>query len=183
MEPKRYLIQDARPAAIDIVRRLEPYCEPGRILVCGSYRRQTATVHDLDIVLIPKFMLATQVTAICCGTQKPLTMGGGKISGGDIIKHFDYHDSEKKTPHWTIPIDIYFATPENWGTLVLIRTGSKENNRRLCSRAIELGLKLHADGGGLTDAEGVVIADDEVSIYQKLGLEYQEPQYRNTGRP
>jgi len=28
-------------------------------------------------------------------------------------------------------IDLYFATPETWGTLVLIRTGSAEHNIKL----------------------------------------------------
>lgn len=174
-EPTRYLLQDALAACKEIIGRLESSCEPGYILAVGSLRRQRPTVHDIDIVVVPKFMMATQVASICC------EMGGGKISGGELIKNFTYPDP---VPHpalhkpLKIPVDIYFATPETWGTLVLIRTGSKENNQRLCSKAQELGMTLHADGSGLVDQEGVQVAGDEEGIYKALGLPYQKPEYR-----
>ena len=46
-------------------------------------------------------------------------------------------------------LDIYVATPETWATLLLIRTGSRAHNIKLCARARAMGMRLHADGSGL----------------------------------
>jgi len=36
-------------------------------------------------------------------------------------------------------LDVYIATPDAWATLLLIRTGSKEHNIRMCMRARIMG--------------------------------------------
>ena len=83
-------------------------------------------------------------------------------------------------------LDFYFATKENWATLLLIKTGSKENNIRLCKWAKDHSMILHADGRGLfaLEAQGCeghevrIAGDTELSIYQALGLPYQRPEER-----
>jgi len=76
----------------------------------------------------------------------------------------------------SIPLDIYFATPETFATLLLIRTGSVESNIRLAARAKKRGWRLAARGGGLFNERGERIAGDtEESIYEALGVPYQEP--------
>ena len=78
-----------------------------------------------------------------------------------------------------IQIDLYFAEPETWATLLLIRTGSTENNIRLATRAKELGWHLAASGDGLFNENGERIAGDtEISIYNALGLPWQRPEER-----
>ncbi len=75
-----------------------------------------------------------------------------------------------------ITLDVYYATPETWATLLLIRTGSKENNIRLATLANKRGWRLAASGDGLFNEKGERIAgDSEESIYETLGLRYQEP--------
>jgi DNA polymerase (family 10) len=77
-------------------------------------------------------------------------------------------------------VDIYIADETTWATLLLIRTGSTENNIRLCSRAKDMGWHLAASGDGLFNEMGKRIAGDtEISIYNALGLPYQEPLERN----
>jgi len=79
----------------------------------------------------------------------------------------------------SIPLDIYFATPETFATLLLIRTGSVESNIRLAARAKKRGWRLAASGGGLFNERGERIAgDSEESIYQALGLPWQRPEER-----
>jgi DNA polymerase (family 10) len=154
-----FTIQKAKELSDEIVKRLEPYCQ--KIQVAGSIRREKPTVHDIDIVLI-----ADDLECVC----KELAGLGELRKDGQKIKCLEYKD---------VSVDLYFATPQTWATLLLIRTGSKENNIRLCARAKTLGMHLAASGDGLFDQESVRIAGDtEESIFQELGLPYKEPQYR-----
>ena len=154
-----FTIQKAKALSDEIVKRLEPYCQ--KIQVAGSIRREKPTVHDIDIVLIAGDME---------GIHKELTGLGELRKDGPKIKCLEYKD---------VSVDLYFATPQTWATLLLIRTGSKEHNIRLCARAKTLGMHLAASGDGLFDNEGIRIAGDtEESIFQELGLPYKEPQYR-----
>lgn len=107
-------------------------------------------------------------------------MGGGKIIrvGMGFSKGID--------------LDIYVATPETWATLLLIRTGSAAHNIRLCSRAKNMGMKLHADGSGLFSIrekvnfygaverrdEELLASNSEEEIFKALGLPYEEPERR-----
>jgi len=89
---------------------------------------------------------------------------------GEKLKCFAFNGAQ---------VDLYYASPETWVTLLLIRTGSKENNIRLCSRAKGMGWHLAASGDGLFNETGKRIAgDSDISIYNALGLPYQLPEER-----
>ena len=76
-------------------------------------------------------------------------------------------------------VDLYFATPETWATLLLIRTGSTANNVHLCSIAKARGWKLKADGQGLFNEKGDLVAShSEEEIFEALGLKYLPPEKR-----
>ena len=68
----------------------------------------------------------------------------------------------------------------------LFRTGSAGHNIRLCTRAKNMGMKLHANGTGLfkIEAQGcegveVLIANEsEEQIFAALGLPYKPPEER-----
>jgi len=151
----------AKTIAEEVIKQLSPYCQ--KIEVAGSIRRQKATVRDIDIVLIP------------CDPPWDLLhevkwLGQSKIDGAKL-KRILYHGAQ---------LDLYFATPETWATLLLIRTGSKENNIRLCSLAKRKGWHLAASGDGLFNEKGERIAGgSEQSIYAALGLPFQAPWERS----
>ena len=156
-------LERAQKIAGAVVKRLSPYCQ--KIEVGGSIRRRKAIVHDIDLVLIPSdpWNLESEVLALARPFQPKMS--------GEKLKRFDFNGAQ---------IDLYYATPETWATLLLIRTGSKENNIRLCSRAKDMGWHLAASGDGLFNEKGERIAGDtEISIYNALGLPYQEPWGRN----
>ena len=157
-------LEIARKIAAEVIEHLRPYCS--RIEVAGSIRRQKATVHDVDIVLIPSD--AWNLEAEVLGLARPFR----PKMDGEKLKRFDYNGAQ---------VDLYYASAETWATLLLIRTGSVESNIRLCSRAKGyFGWHLAASGDGLFDENGKRIAGDtELSIYQALGLKYQEPWERN----
>jgi len=148
--------------AAEVIEHLSPYCQ--RIEVAGSIRRKTPTPRDIDIVLIPvdPWNLEAEVLALARPFQPKLS--------GEKLKRFDYKGAQ---------VDLYYASPETWATLLLIRTGSKENNIRLCSKAKRAGWHLAASGAGFFDCTGQRVAGDtEESIYKALGLPYQEPEER-----
>ena len=156
-------LQEAQQISKEVTESLSPYCE--RIEIAGSIRRRQPTVHDIDIVLIEK------PEAVLLINGALASIGMIKLSGNKI-KRLQYHKAN-------IGIDLYFATPATWSTLLLIRTGSKENNIRLATQAKRRGWHLSASGDGLFNGKGERVAgDSEQSIYEALGLPYQEPQDR-----
>lgn len=153
-------LERAERIAEAVVKRLGPYCS--RIQVAGSVRRKKPRVNDIDFVLIlsDPWNLQHEIKGI-----GQIKMGGSKIM---------------RVMAGSVQLDFYFATPETWATLLLIRTGSMENNIRLATHAKERGWRLAASGDGLFDEGDQRIAgDSEESIYGALGLPYQKPQERN----
>jgi len=152
-------LERAQRTAQEVVKRLSPYCQ--RIEVAGSVRRKKPQVNDIDLVLIPNDLwnLHAELTKI----------GQLKMSGSKIMRVMTSNTQ----------IDIYIADEDTWATLLLIRTGSAGNNIRLATLAKKRGWHLAASGDGLFDEKGERIAGDtELSIYQALGLPYQEPEER-----
>ena len=156
-------LETAQRIAQTVIERLSLYCK--RIEVAGSIRRRKPQIRDLNIVLIPSdpWKLEHEVDNFA----RPFTP---KLSG-DKLKRFNVAGG--------IQVDLYYASPETWATLLLIRTGSAENNIRLCSLAKKRDWHLAASGDGLFNENGQrIAADTEESIYEALGLPYQRPEER-----
>ena len=153
-------LERAKKIADAVVKRLSLYCQ--RIQIAGSVRRRKLWVNDVDLLLIPKDLWNLH--------SELMKLGQLKMSGKKIMR----------VMVGSTQVDIYIAEPETWATLLLIRTGSKENNIRLCSRAKDMGWHLAASGDGLFNEKGERIAgDSEISIYNALGLPFQRPGERN----
>lgn len=154
-------LERAQSIASEIVERLRPYCQ--EIEVAGSIRRKKRFVRDIDIVLVARdpWGLRTAINELASS----FTRQGSKMLS------FSYQKAQ---------VDIYFASPETWATLLLIRTGSTAHNIHLCAVAKHKGWHLRANGEGLFDENGKRIAGDtEQSIFQALGVPYQEPEERD----
>ena len=153
-------LEHAKKIAEKVLERVSPYCS--KIEVAGSIRRGKPQVNDIDFVLIPSdpWNLTHEIMGL-----------GPSTAAGDKLKRVKFDD---------VQVDFYYATPETWATLLLIRTGSKESNIRLASLAKKKGWRLAASGDGLFNEKGQRIAgDSEESIFEALGLPYQEPWQRN----
>ncbi len=156
--------------------------------VCGSIRRERPFVNDIDLVVIPKTKYGFNEPTISDdiakldpnGLSESLEKGKtgkARFLDGDSIKRFFYKG---------IMIDIYFATQENFETLVLIRTGSTQHNIKLTTLAKSYGWKLFANGDGLWKVEGSgdnakkikLIADTEDGILNSLLNKVVTPQER-----
>lgn len=153
-------LEKAQEVATEIVQLLEYYFD--RVEVAGSVRRRKPWVNDVDLVAIPRRHLEPRGIL----RLMPVKI----VRNGPKLATFEFKG---------IKFDIYYATPWTWGTLLLIRTGSKESNIRLCTIAQNKGWKLKANGEGLFDSGGSRVAGDtEESIFKALGLSYMEPEAR-----
>lgn len=181
-------LDSARAIAGRFVELIAPKCE--QVLIVGSIRRKRPEVGDIDIVAIPRTaydveeswftserrevnLLAERLNELVReGAIKPRVKKDGKTMVGERVAMLEYEG---------FPVDIYYATTETWGGLVLVRTGSVEHNIVLTRRAIEKGWKLHADGTGVWDARvGGKRVDDgsEPGIFAVLDLPYRKPEDR-----
>ena len=152
-------LERAKAIAEEVIKRLSPYCQ--KIEVAGSVRRKKPTVNDIDLVLIPSDLWNLQ--------HEIMGMGQVRMSGMKIMR----------VMVGIVQVDLYIASPETWATLLLIRTGSAENNIRLATLAKKRGWHLAASGDGLFNENGQRIAGDtERSIFEALGLKYQAPEER-----
>lgn len=175
-------LEEAKLLAEKVCKVLEPFCE--RVVVAGSIRRGKAEVNDIDIVAMPKPLDlpgALGGTAHFNESQvwkdlipKALVKWGLRLeASGQELSRLSF-------PLSGLQVDVYRARAETWGVILLVRTGSKEHNVKLCTLARSKGLKLSA-------AEGVVAQDgfgkimacrSEEEIFSALGLAYVEPKDR-----
>ena len=143
-----------------IKERLKPYCS--KIEIAGSTRRRKPWVKDIDFVAIPSDLWRLQ--------NEIDSLGPRKVAGPKIMR----------VMAGEIQIDVYFATVETWGMLFLVKTGSAGNNIRLATLAKRRGWRFAASGDGLFNETGERIAGDtERSIYDALGVLWQEPAERS----
>ena len=158
----RMSLEYAESIGQEVIGVLQTYFE--RLEIAGSIRRQKEWVHDIDLVGIPR---STRGPSWCGLQEKILDIADHVTRRGPKLAAFEYKG---------VQVDLYYATGETWATLLLIRTGSKENNIRLCMLARDRGWQLKANGDGLFDEQGQCIARyTEHSIYEALGLPYQQP--------
>jgi len=176
-------IEDAQREAAWVVSKFDHLCE--KVMVVGSVRRQRPEVNDIDIVVIPRGPGEQNWDEIA----KALKRAHGMVQfkkGPKLMTFARYSDApglvmRPRDPEYTV--DIYHATPETLGILVLVRTGSKEHNVKLCNLALAKGMKLSAADGlqKRDDSSGLmktIACRSEEEIFAALGLPYVEPKDR-----
>jgi DNA polymerase (family 10) len=151
-------LQQAETIAKNFLSEIKEFCE--RIEIDGSIRRKKPEVNDIDIVLIPKLREHL--------VQKIRKVSRVEVQGKKLIR----------TEYSGVQVDIYFATKETWGILLLVRTGSKEHNIKLCQHAINKGMKLSVSNG-LMNGNEVIASKTEEDIFQALGMDYTKPEDRD----
>jgi DNA polymerase (family X) len=180
-------LRDAYKLAHAIREQLAPFCEPDRCEVVGSIRRAREHVNDIDLALIPK---PGQMQAIKdrCLKRAALVKDGEEIF---IIRLKDGTQLDLYFAHGETR-DLVAATPTNWGSVLLCRTGSKEHNVYICQRCHELGLKWETMRGIVVTEAGrallpqspdqspgkLIASATEEDIFAALNLEFIPPAMR-----
>ena len=154
-------LSEARQKGLQILKQISPYIARGRL--AGSIRRKKPIVKDIDIVIELK---PQNLDKLKGGISK---VGELKLKGDKLIRVITKDG---------VQVDIYITSKENYEPLLLIRTGSKEHNIKLTTRAQSLNYKLTANGL-IDNKTGSVIAKSEKDIFKALKMNYTEPQNRN----
>lgn len=132
---------------------------------CGSFRRFSETVGDIDIVV---------GTSDAAGVHETV-LGFPEVV--DVVG-----SGETKTSFLTregLQVDVRTVAPDQVGSALLYFTGSKAHNIQLRQKAIDKGWLL-SEYGLFEDSE-VVASGTEEEIYKALGMEYIPPTMREGG--
>jgi DNA polymerase (family 10) len=172
-------INEAMATAEATVAVLKDSCV--RIEIVGSLRRKKLHVHDVDLVVIPRYVERLRHSLFPESDLVNLLdelFAGFQMSGDAVVKSNGSKLKQLLLGKRNIQVDVYVATPANWATLKLIRTGSKEHNIYLCSLAKRMGMELKADGSGLFRDGQMIAGNSEESIFRALELDFVEPELR-----
>ena len=162
------IYSDAIVKANMVKKQLEPYCE--RIEIAGSIRRKALFPNDIEIVAIPKPYdtdLFESGIATVINTWE-------KVKGELPCKY-----TQRLIPGG-IKVDIFFATPDNWGLIYAIRTGSAEFSKKLATEWVKSG--YHSQNGMLKRFGKEIIIREEIELFKLLGINWIEPELRNEKR-
>ncbi|MDD5431173.1 MAG: DNA polymerase/3'-5' exonuclease PolX [Candidatus Pacebacteria bacterium] len=159
---QRFLLGQIIPLAREIELRLKEMKEVKNAVACGSVRRKKETIGDLDFLVIsnnPKPVMEMFVSMP--EVSRILAQGQTKSS----VRFKNEMDA-----------DIRIVPEESYGAALCYFTGSKDHNIALREIAIKKGWKLNEYG--LFKGDKMIAGKTEEEIYEKLGMDYIEPELR-----
>lgn len=185
------LLLEARSIAERLVDAMRPHCR--QIEIAGSIRRCKENVKDIEIVAVPDWQekevdqgLFTEMALVNplhdWASTKVAPLGLQWIKPGtSVIEEWPVRPDGKYwrgyLPLYDIKVDVFLATPANWGGIFLIRTGSAEFTTAVMGRALRLGMRF--EGGYLKDRNGERTAMlTEEAVFEALGLQFIDPSER-----
>ncbi|HEY5350280.1 MAG TPA: DNA polymerase/3'-5' exonuclease PolX [Candidatus Lustribacter sp.] len=155
--------------ALRIAREATAYLHDGpphhRLLYAGSARRQEVTVGDIDLICTAAD--ASAVTAYFARWERARAV---------------LAEGPTKTSIWLedgFQIDLRVLPDHLYGNLLQHFTGSREHNIKLREHAVRRGLRVSENGIMRLEDGSVITCDDEVSVYEALGMAYIPPELRS----
>lgn len=173
-------LAEAQERVSAMITDLAPYCE--RVEPAGSVRRQKSMVGDLELVAIPRHATS-----------------GGLFNDQDVNLLWEYL---QENPRYTWlkgnnadgkyfqlatadgwQLDLFTAEPDNYGWILLMRTGSADFSHSILARHKRLqgigkdnqgsidGRLVHRDGSKLETPE-------EDDVFKAVHLSYMDPRTR-----
>lgn len=168
-EGKKYPLDVMKKLADKVVNAFAPHCF--RIEVAGSIRREKKEVSDIEIVAIPK---PYQTGLFEDGLAKVVNRCE-KVKGEMEYGKCKY--TQRILPAG-IKLDLFFAEENNFGNILLIRTGDFEFSKKF------VGILLPRTGykqqdGYLKHNDKIIPCPEEADLFQRAGIAYIEPENRN----
>ena len=170
---RRTPIADAMPLAERLVEDLLAVKGVVDAKYCGSLRRMSETIGDIDITVAAKNAKAVMKMVVEHGEVDDIVVNG-----------------ETKTSFLTrtgLQVDVRVVEPDQFGAATLYFTGSKAHNIKLRQRALDRNMTLNEYGLIDTsdetlegDDRPVVASRTEEDIYTALELEYIPPPLRES---
>ncbi len=182
----------ARRVADRFSQALAPACE--RIELAGSIRRCKETVGDIEIVAIPRFRQEEgpkpdlfnpapvhEVSLV----WEAISEMGPEVCQPIRIEHWSRKRLRGEArylklwlPRSGFRVDLFLATPETWGVIFAIRTGSSDFSRALVTRwTVVTG--GHSKDGRLCDRDGNPLSTpEERDVFDLCRVKYIAPPLR-----
>lgn len=164
-------LEFAQRCADRLMDWLSPLAE--RIEIAGSIRRRRPDVGDIDLVAIPKVEMERDLLG---SMQARRNLMAAEVRSRCGAEGWELQRDGEQCMIWVakgVQVDLWFASHDTWGTLLLCRTGSRAHNIQLAMRAMDQGGKWNPHHGlffGRTR-----IAASEESIYAALDLPMLDP--------
>ncbi|MEK7078150.1 MAG: helix-hairpin-helix domain-containing protein, partial [Patescibacteria group bacterium] len=158
----RYILGYILPEVRSIVAQLDKNPHTEKVVVAGSARRMQETVGDVDILVTSKKPEAVMNMFVSLPEVGRVMVKGSTKS---VVKLKN-----------GLEIDLRVVAPECFGAALQYFTGDKNHNVEIRKIAITKGYKLNEYG--LYKGNKIVAGKTEEEIYNKLGLNYIEPELR-----
>jgi DNA polymerase (family 10) len=161
---RRTPLSDAMPIAARLVAELETLEGVDRVEACGSLRRFSETIGDIDITVA-----ATDGSPVMEAVRAH-SLADQVIAAGDT-----------KTSVLTregLQVDVRVVEPSQFGAATLYFTGSKSHNIALRQRAIDREMLLNEYGLFRSETNELVASELESEIYAALDMSFVEPPMR-----
>jgi DNA polymerase/3'-5' exonuclease PolX len=169
LQEKRYSLPEAQKIAEEVLEELRPHCE--RIEIAGSIRRKKSTAGDVEIVAVAK----PYATGIFEDGLAKIVNKWAKVKGELVYGLCKY--TQRILP-CGMKLDLFFATPENFGSIFAIRTGSADYSHKVLARGWTAnGYK--SEGGILIRNGEKFNVPEEKDLFRMAGVKWVPPEDRN----
>lgn len=203
-EKEKFPRADAQKLADQLMApryKLGDFCE--RWEIAGSIRRKKAFVSDIEFVYIPilderpKKVKATDQMEFGIAPKEPemeefayLDEAIEVLVGEGILEKRRKKDGTIMFGKWVklmrhvhtgIPVDFFACTADGWWTTLVSRTGGKDSNTELATRALRLGYTWNPGGRGFTSLSDETIifpVNSEEDAFRFVGMPYLRPELR-----
>jgi len=194
-------LKDAKNIAVNICRKLQPYCQENRINIAGSIRRKKPDPNDIEILCLPLVKEETDLFGNITGRQRlPQFIGLvnklGKVVKGSAADGKMMQIELKEN----IMLDLFMPDEADYFRQYAIRTGSANYSHYALASAwvsrgwvgSDKGLRRIEDCQGILqpdgkrkwkcvnpEAETPPVWQNEAGFFAWLRLPYVPPELRN----
>jgi DNA polymerase/3'-5' exonuclease PolX len=187
-------IREAQAIANRLVAQISPFCR--RVEIAGSIRRGCQVVKDIELVVVPEWAEGERPASALfdLGEATPrvnLLHVWARSAGVHNCRWIKTGTSEvvdwvpkAEGKYWRalvgeeIKLDLFLTTPEQWGLIFLIRTGSAEFSQAVMAYA-KYYTRFHVERGTLCYRNGLQLTTPtEQDVFDSLGLDFVEPRER-----
>ena len=167
----------AKEIAEKYVAMLASYCE--KISIAGSIRREKEEVNDIEIVCVPKIERSSRIDLFGnseTGAYRPVKEFMELVDSLEKIKgQADQKYTRRKLPEG-IELDLFMPNIDNWGYILLIRTGDWEYSKSIVTQLKKRGYTC--EGGYIWQGKKQLVTKDEQTVFDLCALPFIQPKQR-----
>jgi DNA polymerase/3'-5' exonuclease PolX len=204
-EKQRIPLDEARALADEVIDVLEVTVD--RIAVAGSIRRGRPDVGDVEIVCIPRYVEGVRQVDMFTQTTERVDLVTARcrdlLDAGVMAHRLDkngrpsFGEKYKRLTFKGFPLDLFSTQADQWGVILLLRTGPAEFNQQLVLKASQGGWLTRGyffrDGrlwrlpppydASLVEYAVAIPTHEEADVFRALGYQFVFPEKRGDQRP